>query len=266
MQISIVKEYEALSRAAAEVVAEQIRSVPDAVVGFATGSTPLGLYRHLVRLHQNEGLDFSRITCFNLDEYLGLPFQHEQSYHYFMWQNLFNHVNVHPQSVYIPSGTCKDPRQFCAWYEQQIAKAGGIDLQILGLGENGHLAFNEPGASLGSRTRVTVLTQDTIHANARFFDHPDDVPREAITMGIGTIMEARKLLLLARGKKKAKAVSAMVEGALSSMMPASALQMHPEAVVILDEAAAAALTYYHHDGIAEPFPQGATVHQNAQHD
>ena len=252
MHTEIFKDYEALSKHAADIVAKQIQEKPDAVLGFATGSTPLGLYHHLIRLHRDEGLDFSKVTTFNLDEYIGLPPQHPQSYHFFMWQNLFQHVNVNPQSVYIPLGMSPSPEQFCAWYEQKIKAHGGIDLQILGIGVNGHLAFNEPGASLAGRTRVTILTQNTIEANARFFEKKEDVPQYAITMGIGTIMESQKLILLASGNNKADAMKAALEGPLTAMMPASAIQLHPDVHVHMDIEAASALEYNHHDGIAEP--------------
>lgn len=255
MYTEIVKDYEEVSVKAAELVATQIQTKPDSVIGFATGSTPLGLYHQLIRLHRNEGLDFSKITTFNLDEYIGLTPDHPQSYHYFMWQNLFQHVNVSAGSVYIPSGMAPDPDAFCTWYEQKIQTAGGIDLQLLGIGVNGHLAFNEPGSSLRGRTRMTILTKNTIAANARFFDGMDKVPRYAITMGIGTILDARKLVLLASGANKAPAMKATLEGPLTSMMPASAIQLHNDVSVLLDADAAMQLEFDHHDGIAEPLKQ-----------
>lgn len=253
MLTEIVEDYDSMSRRAADLVAKQINLKPDSVIGFATGSTPLGVYHHLIRMHRDEGLDFSKLTCFNLDEYIGLTPDHAQSYHYFMWENLFRHVNVSPGSVYIPMGMAKDPEKFCTWYEDQIRSSGGIDLQLLGIGVNGHLAFNEPGASLGSRTRVTALTRNTIEANARFFDSPEEVPSKAITMGIGTILESGTLVLMASGINKASVIKATLEGPLMTMMPASAIQLHPEVKVIIDKDAASSLEYHHHDGIAEPF-------------
>lgn len=252
MLVEIVSDYEAMSTRASEIVIEQIRRRPDSVIGFATGSTPLGLYKHLIQYHQHTGLDFSKVTTFNLDEYVGLSPEHEQSYHYFMWQNLFKHINVNPARVYIPQGIVDDITYFCSWYEDQIREAGNIDLQILGIGANGHLAFNEPGSSLGSRTRIKTLTSKTVRDNARFFDNPEEVPKYAITMGIGTIMESRKLLLVASGKGKAEAIKAMLEGPITAMAPATIVQLHPHAHIIIDEAAASQLKYKHHSGISEP--------------
>lgn len=253
MLTEIVENYDAMSRRAADLVAKQINLKPDSVIGFATGSTPLGVYHHLIRMHRDEGLDFSKLTCFNLDEYIGLPPDHTQSYHHFMWENLFRHVNVNPSSVYIPMGMAKDPGKFCEWYEDQIKASGGIDVQLLGIGVNGHLAFNEPGASLGSRTRVTILTHNTIEANARFFESLEEVPSKAITMGIGTILESDTLILMASGLNKSRVIKATLEGPMMTMMPASAIQLHPRVHVIVDKDAASGLEYNHHDGIAEPF-------------
>ena len=185
------------------MVARTLNAKPNAVLGLATGSTPLGLYKELVRMHKDEGLDFSQVTTFNLDEYVGLPQNHPQSYHYFMHENLFKHINIPKQNIYIPSGTTDNYAAFCQWYEQRIRECGGIDLQILGIGSDGHIAFNEPTSSLGSRTRIKTLARQTIEDNARFFDTLDQVPIYAITMGVGTILEARKIILLANGKKKA---------------------------------------------------------------
>lgn len=238
MEIFINDTYEAMSRAAAKVVANVINTKPNAVLGMATGSTPLGLYKELVRMHKEEYLDFSQVTTFNLDEYVGLPVTHNQSYHYFMHENFFKHVNIPPQNIYIPSGTTDNYRAFCAWYEQRIVEVGGIDLQILGIGSDGHIAFNEPTSSLNSRTRLKTLAKQTIDDNARFFDKSEDVPIYAITMGVGTILEARKLLLVANGKNKADAIAAMVEGPVTSMITASALQLHPESLVFVDADAA----------------------------
>ena len=252
MLVEIVTDYEALSDRAAELIAKQILRKPDSVIGFATGSTPLGLYQRLVRRHQEEGLDFSKVTTFNLDEYIGLPPTHNQSYHYFMWENLFNHINVDPAHVHIPHSMAEDINYFCAWYEERIQQAGGIDVQILGIGANGHMAFNEPGSSLGSRTRIKTLTEKTVRDNARFFDNPDEVPRYAVTMGIGTIMEARKLLLLASGESKAKAIKATLEGPVTAIVPSTIVQMHPQAYIFVDEAAASKLEYEHRHGISEP--------------
>lgn len=241
MLVYIKKDYEEMSKAGAQIVAALLRKKPNCVLGFATGSTPLGLYRELIRMHQREGLDFSKITTFNLDEYVGLPPEHDQSYHYFMWENLFKHINVDRRFVHIPMGMAQNIEAHCEWYEEQIEKAGGIDLQILGIGANGHIAFNEPGSSLGSRTRIKTLTGTTREANARFFKNPNEVPKHAITMGVGTIMDAKHVLLLANGAAKAEAIAATCEGPITAMWPATIVQMHRQATVLIDQAAAAKL-------------------------
>ena len=241
MEVIVQQSYEEMSRAAAAIVAEVLNAKPNAVLGMATGSTPLGVYKELVRLHREGRLDFAQVTTFNLDEYVGLPTTNPQSFHHFMHENFFKHVNIAPGSIYIPSGTTSNYQSFCPWYEQRIKECGGIDLQILGIGSDGHIAFNEPGSSLTSRTRLKTLARQTIEDNARFFNKPEEVPIYAITMGVGTILEARTLLLLANGANKAHAVAQMVEGPVTSMITASALQMHPSATVFLDEDAAGQL-------------------------
>ncbi len=208
---------------------------------FVSCTTPLGLYQELVRLHQDEQVDFSRVTTFNLDEYVGLPINHPQSYYHFMHEHFFRHVNIPAQNINIPSGTTSNYPAFCAWYEQRIIECGGIDLQILGIGSDGHIAFNEPTSSMNSRTRLKTLSKQTIDDNARFFDDRAEVPVYAITMGVGTILDARKLILVASGTHKAKAVAKAVEGPITSMVTASALQLHRDANVIVDEEAASQL-------------------------
>ena len=192
-------------------------------------------------MHREEGLDFSQVTTFNLDEYVGLGREDQQSYHYFMHENLFRHINIPPQNVYIPSGTTDNYEAFCHWYESRIQESGGIDLQILGIGSDGHIAFNEPTSSLGSRTRIKTLAKQTIDDNSRFFDRPEDVPIYAITMGVGTILEARRILLMATGENKASAIAAAVEGPVTSMITASALQLHEDVTTYVDEPAASEL-------------------------
>jgi glucosamine-6-phosphate deaminase len=241
MEVIISSTYEEMSKAAAQKVARLLNTKPDAVLGMATGSTPLGLYQELVRMHREDGLDFSQVTTFNLDEYVGLRPDHPQSYHYFMHENFFQHVNVPKQHIYIPSGNTSNYRAFCSWYEQRIEECGGIDLQILGIGSDGHVAFNEPGSSLSSRTRLKTLAKQTIDDNARFFEQRADVPVYAITMGVGTILEAGQLILLANGANKAEAVAKAVEGPVTSMVTASALQLHPYAKIFLDDEAASKL-------------------------
>ena len=241
MQIFIFDTYEEMSKAAARTVAKTLNSKPNAVLGLPTGSTPLGLYQELIRMHKEEGLDFSQVSTFNLDEYVGLSADHPQSYHYFMNENLFKQINIARQNIYIPSGSTDNYEAFCKWYEQRIVDCGGIDLQVLGIGADGHVAFNEPGSSLGSRTRIKTLAKQTIEDNSRFFDKPEDVPVYAITMGVGTILEAEKIILVADGESKAEAVALAVEGPVTSMCTASALQLHPDTILFLDRAAASKL-------------------------
>jgi glucosamine-6-phosphate deaminase len=255
MEVIIQRDYEQMSRAAAQIVVEVLNTKPNAVLGMATGSTPLGLYQELVRLHKEEQLDFSRVTTFNLDEYVGLPVNHPQSYHYFMHEHFFRHVNIPPDSINIPSGTTSNYPAFCQWYEQRIEECGGIDLQILGIGSDGHIAFNEPTSSLSSRTRLKTLSKQTIDDNARFFEDRESVPIYAITMGVGTILDARKLVLVASGEAKAEAIAQAVEGPVTSVITASAIQLHQDATVIVDDEAAAGLKmrdYYEFIYAAKP--------------
>jgi glucosamine-6-phosphate deaminase len=255
MEVIVQPDYEQMSKVAAQIVVEILNAKPNAVLGMATGSTPLGLYQELVRLHREGQLDFSRVTTFNLDEYVGLSTSHPQSYHYFMREQFFQHVNIPPQNINIPSGTTSNYPAFCEWYEQRIAECGGIDLQILGIGSDGHIAFNEPTSSLSSRTRLKTLSRQTIDDNARFFERREDVPVYAITMGVGTILDARKLVLVANGKAKARAIAQAVEGPVTSMVTASAIQLHRSAIVIVDEEAASELTmrdYYDFIYAAKP--------------
>ena len=242
MEVIVKDSYEEASKLAAELVADVIRRKPRAVLGLATGSTPLSTYKELIRLHKQEGLDFSRVVTFNLDEYVGLSHDHPQSYHYFMWENFFKHININAKNVHIPDGTAKDIPGYCRWYEEQIVKAGGLDLQLLGIGSNGHIAFNEPGSSLGSRTRVKTLDDKTRQDNARFFRNLDEVPKCAITMGIGTIMDARQLVLVANSAGKADAIAKTCEGPITAIVPATIVQLHPKAMIVIDKPAASKLT------------------------
>lgn len=249
MEVIVLKDAESVGKEAARMIAELIKRKPNAVLGLATGSTPEPCYAELIRMHKEEGLDFSQVTTFNLDEYYPIDPRHEQSYRYYMDTKLFNHININKANTYVPYGLAPDPDEHCRWYEEQIKRAGGIDLQILGIGHNGHIAFNEPGSSFASRTRLIVLTAETIKANSRFFEREEDVPRYALTMGIGTILEAKKIVLLATGEGKADAVAAAIEGPITTMCPASALQLHPDVTFILDEGAASKLKrrdYYEH--------------------
>jgi glucosamine-6-phosphate deaminase len=237
MEIIIQPTPEAAAQVAARIVARQLREKPDSVLGLATGSTPLLLYRALIAMK----LDWRQVTTFNLDEYVGLAADHPQSYHSFMYEHLFRHVNILKKHVHIPDGRTKDIPKFCAKYERQIRAAGGIDLQVLGIGTDGHIGFNEPTSSLASRTRIKTLTRQTRKDNARFFGKEQEVPFHVITMGIGTIMEAHQNLLLAFGARKARAIADAVEGPIAAVSPASVLQMHPIVKVCLDEGAASQL-------------------------
>jgi len=242
IKVQIAKDYDELSKKAADIIADSIRKKPNVVLGLATGGTPLGCYQELIRMHREEGLDFSRVVTFNLDEYLGLPPTHPQSYRYFMDENLFRHVNIKMENTHVLNGMSNDPQKTCKEFEKAIKESGGIDFQLLGIGANGHIAFNEPGSSFESRTRVVNISEQTIKDNARFFKSIDEVPRQALSMGIGTIMEAKKIALLATGMGKAEAVAKSVEGPITTNVPASILQRHPECTFILDKEATFKLT------------------------
>ncbi len=237
MEIIIQPTPEAATAIAARLIARFVREKPAAVLGLATGGTMEPLYRELVA----QKLDWGRLTTFNLDEYVGISPTHPQSYHGFMREKLFRHVNVSTGRVNIPDGLARDVPAACEAYERKIASAGGIDLQLLGIGTHGHIGFNEPTSSLASRTRIKTLTPQTRRDNARFFGSEEQVPHHVVTMGIGTILESRHCLLLAFGRKKARAVAGAVEGPVTAMNPASALQLHPKVTVFLDEEAAAEL-------------------------
>ena len=226
---------------AARIVARLIMKKPHAVLGLATGQTPLQMYTELARMHREEGLDFSRVTTFNLDEYVGLSPSHPFSYHHYMHTNFFSKVNVSPEAIHIPDGTVDDIPRFCEEYEEAIRRAGGVDLQVLGLGTDAHIGFNEPTSSLASRTRIKTLDNSTVEANRPHFGG-GTVPRHVITMGVETILEARHCIMLAFGTSKARAVARMAEGPLTSMAPASALQMHPHVTTLIDEEAATDLS------------------------
>ena len=234
----VLPDQESASRFVAESIAQAIRQDPGLVLGLATGGTPIRTYRYLVQFHRDEGLDFSQVTTFNLDEYIGLGKDHPQSFFTFMREHLFRHVNLDPSRIHLPDGLAADPLSHASDYERAIDSAGGIDLQLLGIGHNGHIAFNEPGSPADSRTRVVELTRSTIAKNARFFDSPDDVPKTAISMGIGTILEAKRIVLLAHGEDKAEAVSRAIDGPVTTDHPASLLQNHPDVSFVVDEAAA----------------------------
>lgn len=242
MEIIIQPDAITASALAARIVAGFIREKPHAVIGFPTGSTPLAFYENLIRMNREEGLDFSRTTTFNLDEFVGLSPDHPASYHAYMDRHLFNHINISRSRIHIPDGLAADIPSYCRQYEDEIRTAGGIDIQILGIGVDGHIGFNEPTSSLGSRTRIKTLTRQTRRENAPEFGSEDGVPYHVLTMGVGTILDSRMILLLAFGAKKAAVVAQAAEGPVTALVPASALQLHPQTVFILDEPASSGLS------------------------
>jgi len=242
MQVIIASEADAVASLGAGYVVRLLRQKPDAVLGLATGSTPIALYKQLISQCRTGAVSFTRCTSFNLDEYIGIPASHPQSYRTFMEQQLFSEIDIRPENTHLPQGNAAEPKAEALEYEQKIEAAGGIDLQILGLGRNGHIGFNEPSSSLRSRTRVKTLAPETLEDNSRFFSADEFQPRLAITMGIGTILEARQILLLVTGSQKAAALKELVEGPLSANCPASALQLHQNTIIIADREAAALLS------------------------
>ncbi len=241
MEIIICKTKEEASRKAADLVAALVKKNPKAVLGLATGSTPVEMYKCLIADNKAKKISFKGVRSWNLDEYWGLPPTHDQSYRYFMDTNLFDSIDIVKKNAHVLNGLAKDWKKEVASYEAAIKKAGGIDLQVLGIGSDGHIAFNEPGSSLASRTRIVSLTPQTIKDNARFFKKAADVPKQALSMGVGSILEAKRVVLLAFGANKADAVKGMVEGGVSQFCTASALQMHADTWVFCDAAAAAKL-------------------------
>ena len=247
MRLIIQPNYEALSKWAADYIAAKIsRANPTAekpfVLGLPTGASPLGTYKELINLYKEGVVSFQHVITFNMDEYVGLPKEHLESYHSFMWNNFFNHIDIKPENVNILNGNASDLEAECAGYEERIKKAGGIDLFLGGIGPDGHLAFNEPGSSLSSRTRIKSLTTDTIIANSRFFGGDvNQVPKTALTVGIGTVMDAKEVLVVVNGHNKARALQQAVEGSVNQMWTITALQLHPKGIIVCDEAACAEL-------------------------
>jgi len=223
---------------AAGIVAAQISRKKNTVLGLPTGQTPLGMYQELIKRFRKGEIDFSQVITFNLDEYYGLSPEHPQSYNYYMWQTFFNNINIKKENVFIPDGVTKDVQKECRYYESLIEKKGGIDLQFLGIGDNGHIGFNEPAIALNSKTHLVNLSQATIEANSRFFNDIEDVPRKALTMGMGTIMKAKQIILLASGMKKAPAIAKTINGKVNTEVPASLLQLHRDVTIIVDKDAA----------------------------
>ncbi|MGN0037852.1 MAG: glucosamine-6-phosphate deaminase [Coriobacteriales bacterium] len=238
MKFIVAKDYEEMSRKAADVIAALVAANPSCTLGLATGSTPEGLYAELVRDFQAGKISFKDVSTYNLDEYRGLENSHPQSYHYFMEKRLFDHVDIDKAATHVPDGSNPDAAAACADYEAAIQAAGGVDLQLLGLGHNGHIGFNEPADEFAKETNCVTLTASTIEANSRLFDHIDEVPTQAYTMGIGTIMRASKILVVANGEGKAQIVRDAFFGPVTPQVPASILQFHPDVTVIVDEAAA----------------------------
>lgn len=238
MKILVVKNYDEMSKVAAKELAEVISKKPEATLGLATGGTPVGMYKELIDMHKNNSLDFSKVTTVNLDEYVGLSGEHDQSYRYFMDSNLFNHVNIRKEYTYVPNGLAEDMLKECVNYDKRIEELGGIDVQVLGIGSNGHIGFNEPSDTLSLGTHVTDLAESTIEANSRYFESKEEVPTKALTMGLGAIMKAKKILLMVSGESKAEIMDKVVNGKITTQVPASFLQMHKDVVLIIDEDAA----------------------------
>jgi len=240
MNIVVVSNFDSMSEEVAKIVIAQIRRKPSSVLGLATGSSPLGVYSLLEEYH-NRGVDFSKIITFNLDEYVGLAGDHPQSYRYYMEQNLFARVNIKPEKTHIPNGIAQDLQEECRSYDETIRQVGGIDLQLLGIGSNAHIGFNEPGTPFGTTTHVVDLTESTIRDNARFFASRSEVPTQALSMGIKSIMHAQNIVLMANGGSKADAIFAALRGPVTPEVPASVLQLHPSVTVVVDQAAGSKL-------------------------
>ena len=249
MRVIIEKNYDAMSRWAANHIVERIKAFkPTAkkpfILGLPTGSTPIGTYKELVRLYKKGEISFKNVVTFNMDEYVRIPEDHPESYHSFMWNNFFKHIDIKKENVNILNGNAEDLEAECARYEEKIKSYGGIDLFMGGIGPDGHIAFNEPGSSLTSRTRVKTLTTDTIIANSRFFENDiNKVPKTALTVGVGTVMDSREVMILANGHGKARALAHAIEGGVSQMWTVSVLQMHPKGIIVCDDAACDELKY-----------------------
>lgn len=235
MNLVVVKDYNEMSNVSANIFKNTINQKSNSVLGLATGSTPIGLYKRLIEMNNNKEIDFKNVTTINLDEYIGLDEKNPQSYRYFMDNNLFNYINIKKENTFVPNGRTKNFDLECKNYDKRIQELGGIDLQVLGIGANGHIAFNEPSEYLISQTHVTNLTKSTIEANSRFFNSINDVPKQAITMGIGQIMNTKKIILMATGKDKVKAIRELLEGNITTKNPATILNLHKNVTVIIDE-------------------------------
>jgi len=241
MKLIIEKDYEGISKRAAKEISKVINNKEHSILGLATGSSPIGLYEELIKLNEEKKVDFSKVTTINLDEYIGISNNHPQSYRYFMNNTLFNHINIDKNNTYVPNGNAEDMKAECIGYDKNIRDLGGIDVQLLGIGGNGHIAFNEPDEELVLGPHVTGLTESTIKANSRFFDSIDEVPKKAITMGLGEIMKAKSIILIASGEGKAEAIAKLFSGKITTKSPATLLAVHNDVTVIIDEQAASLL-------------------------
>ena len=241
IKVYVEGDYEGMSRKAADLFCEEVRRNPQGKYGLATGSTPVGMYQELIKRYEAGQVDFGQVVTFNLDEYYPIKKANDQSYDYFMKENLFNHINAEAGNINIPNGEAKDPEVECAEYEEKIRERGGVDLQILGIGENGHIGFNEPAEYFAKETNYIALTESTISANARFFESADEVPKHALTMGIKTIMQAKRIMLMASSAKKAEILAQALLGEITPKVPASVLQLHRDVVIVVDEEAASRL-------------------------
>ncbi len=238
MKIIVTKNYDEMSKEAGKIFIDRIKNNPEIILGLATGSTPIGMYKELIKAYENKEIDFSRVRSFNLDEYVGLDENDETSYRYFMNDNLFNHININRENINIPNGKAKDLNAFCKEYDEKLEKAGGIDIQLLGIGEDGHIAFNEPGDFLNVGTNITALTDSTIEVNSRFFNSIDEVPTTAITLGMGGILKSKEIVLLANGEKKAEVIKELLtQDKVTTSLPVSFLLVHPNVTIIVDEEA-----------------------------
>jgi len=242
MEVIIKSNYDEICQEAARIILEEWQKKRNLALGLATGATPLGVYKKIIELHQKGEIDFTEVVTFSLDEYLGLEKDHSQSFAFYMEENLFKHINIRKDNTFRLEGRPSDIETHCREYEKKIKKWGGIDVQILGIGRNGHIGFNEPGSSLSSRTRVKTLVEETVKDNARFFKSEEEVPRFCLTMGIGTVMEAKMIILLASGKNKSDAIFKSVEGPVTASIPASVLQLHPRVKILVDEEAGSLLS------------------------
>ena len=238
MKVIVERNYKKMSKKAACVVKQQINDKPDTVLGLPTGGTPLKMYEELVDMYNKREIDFSQVITFNLDEYCGLPPDHPQSYHYYMYHNFFNHINIEEKNIHILDGMTHNIENECQEYEEKIDKVGGIDLQVLGVGPNGHIGFNEPSESLNDKTHLVTLSEETRKANSRFFNNLEDVPKKALTMGISTILKSDKIIVMAAGENKASAINKTLSGQINTNTPSTLLQTHPDVTLIVDKDAA----------------------------